>query len=952
MYARVLRCGILMLFLLLLLVPQIRISAQEPTPNPDAEDPILHLIDQMPTSMKVGQLVLVSFPGTDVQATSEIAVLLRDLGVGGVLLRPQNGNFGSTKITPTDFVSLTNRLQAYAFDASQQFSIDSPAPYIPLFVSVESSVESASVMTFVEGASSLPTLLALGATWDRAYAEAAGGVLGRELATIGVNLLLGPELDVLYTPRPGDAADLGTDSFGSDPFWVGELGQAYIMGLRQGSAGRLLVAPRHMPGLGSADRVLEEEVPTVQKTLDQLKQIDLAPFFAVAKTAPGDSAMTADAFLVTHIRYRGLQGNIRTTTRPISLDAQRLQSVTGLDELVPWREGGGVLIADNLGLRSIRRFYDPHGLTLNTRLITQDALNAGNDLLVLDKFDVDGTWISHFENIRDTLDYLTSLYDTDATFKSLVDASVYRILSMKARLYPEFALDAVQLDIATVNDVLAEPSDVSTQVALQALTRIAPLSEDLLPVPPQRDEPVVIFTQAGYLHLGEAPVMTPTVEPFTLLSETALRRALVQFYGPEGTSVIQPDLIQAFTFDDLMTVLRPTVAASMLTDTVSIAPSVRQALAGARWIVFATTGLNAHDSASTALKLFLAEQIVPSDVRIAVFSFGSPYELDSTEISKLDLYYALYSPGQAFVEVAARALFYGVGAQGASPVDIPALDYYIPFKTMPDSGQLITLELVDTAGEPLTSTEDILLGDVIDLRTGEIVDQNGHSVPDGTPVEFVFSYPQDATERTVSVEAKAGIAQTQVTLDRVGLLVISAHSEPALSSVRLELTMREEGVEEIVPVAPTPTLTPPPTPTLTPTATPTPTPTMTPQPQPVHRLPDPLLLPVVRREYLLGWGLGASLLMFILGFVWSREQGMEVVTAMRVALWGVIGALFSYVGVMLADDWWAPGWQYNLIGREYIVGGLGVFVGFIMLVVSLFVVRRANSNLTRTSIEV
>ena len=943
MCARVLQRGILVLLLLLLLVSPI--SAQETTPDPAGEDPILQIMDQMPPQLKVGQLVLVSFPSTNVQPISEIATLIREFGVGGVLLRPQNGNFGSTQLAPADFVSMTNRLQSYALDAVLQFSDDELAPpYIPLFVSVEANAEGVPVTAFVEHTSPLPTSLALGATWERSFAETTGTVLGQELAAIGVNLLLGPDLDVLYTPRPGDAADLGTNSLGGDPFWVGELGQAYITGLRRGSADRLLIAPRHMPGLGSADRVLEEEVPTVQKNLEQLKQIDLAPFFAVATTLPGESEMTADAFLVTHIRYRGFQGNIRTTTRPISLDAQRLQSVTDLEEISPWRAGGGVLIADNLALRSIRRFYDPHGLTLNTRLITQDALNAGNDLIILDKFDVNGTWDTHFENIRDTLDYWVSLYDSDATFKTLVDTSVYRTLSMKARIYPNFDLEAVQLDTADLDTVseaaLTEISDVSTQVALQALTRISPLSEDLLPASPQTNEPIVIFTQEHYLQLNA------DMDPFPLLPVYALQRALVQFYGPEGTGVVQPNLIQAFTFDDLMAVLRPAsatvnAASTTMTHTVSITATVVQALAEARWIVFATTGLNALDSSSQALKTFLAEQIVSPDARIVVFSFGPPYELDSTEISKLDLYYALYSPGQAFVEVAARALFHEVGAPGASPVDIPALDYYLPLQTMPDPGQLITLNLVNASGEPLTSTDGIMLGDVVNLRTGRIVDQNGHPVPDRTPVEFVLSYPQDGTERTLLVETQAGIAETQVILDRVGLLVISVRSEPALLSVRLELTMREEGVEDVVPVEPT--LTPTSTPTLTPTptltSTPTPTPTFTPQPEQAHRLPDPLQLPVLRRGHLLGWGIGAVLLTFGVGLSWSRGRGMGVVVAIRIAVWGIIGTLLGYISIMLIGYGWLPGWQYNLIGREYIVGGVSAFVGLGGLVLNMLRLR-------------
>ncbi len=954
MCARVLLRGVLALLLLAFIVPSV--SAQEPTPDPAMPDPVLEIMEQMPPEMKVGQLVLVSFPGVDVGENTEIATLIRDYGVGGVLLSPQNGNFDHAGILPSTSISITNRLQSYAWESSILFSLpvtggieSAYAPsYIPLFVTIEANMRGVPVSRFVSHTVSLAKPMALGATWDRTLAEATGSVLGKDLATTGINLFLGPDLDVLYTPRPGDPSDLGTNSFGGDPFWVGELGKAYIRGLKQGSQGKLLVAPRHLPGLGSADRILEEELPTVQQPLEQLKQIELAPFFAVARDVPG-TENAADAFLVTHIRYRGFQGNIRSTTRPISLDAQALQLVTELEEVAPWRQAGGVLIADNLGLQSIHRSYDPRGLTFNARRVTQDALEAGNDLLILDHFSADENWAAHFTNITDTLEYLASRYKTDTTFQTIVDSAVYRLISMKLRIYPNFSLDAVQLDSeVALEGPSTEQQDVNAQVARQALTLIFPLSEDLLPPPPQKDEPIVIFSQQHYISPGEG------MATFPLLRSQAIDDALMQFYGPDGTGVVRFDSVQSFTFEDLLSALAtenvsveevpfpsagetPTVVTGTVTPVPAlegpdpVSSAVLEALEESRWVVFATTGLNPKDPLGQALKTFLSKPVGSLDARIVVFAFGPPYELDSTEISKLDAYYALYSPGQAFVEASARALFRDLAIPGASPVDIPAINYYIPLQTMPDPAQLISLSLVDAAGDPLTSTENILIGDVINLRTGEIVDQNGHPVPDGTPVEFVLAYPQEGFDRRVVAETQEGVAITSVTLDRVGLLMITVQSEPALSSVRLELTTREEGGIAVETIEPTSTPTPTPSPTLTPTppvATPTPTPVV---PPPDRQLPDPIYLPLPRRSYLLGWGGAAALLVWIVGFVWARERGLGIVMAIRLAFWGMIGGLCGYVGVMAVGQWWIQSWHYTVVGREYIVGGITLLFGFITI---------------------
>ena len=81
---------------------------------------------------------------------------------------------------------------------------------------------------------------------------------------------------------------------------------------------------------------------TISKAMDDLRLIDLAPFAAVADAAPG-SMEIADGFLVSHIRYQGLQGNIRASTKPVSLDPQALsQQLMALPEFVNWRAGGGI----------------------------------------------------------------------------------------------------------------------------------------------------------------------------------------------------------------------------------------------------------------------------------------------------------------------------------------------------------------------------------------------------------------------------------------------------------------------------------------------------------------------------------------------------------------------------------------------------------------------------------
>lgn len=912
------------------------LSAQEPE-----MDPVRELLLRMSSRMRVGQLVLVSFPGAEVNETSPIVDLIREYSIGGVIFTRANGNFSEYKISPSEILSSTTYLQNVALSSSQTFTdftmLDSSelytVPFIPLLLVTRPGPYGTLPTKFITGTSNLPTPLALGASWDPNLAELTGEILGRELSALGFNMYLGPDLDVLYTPNPGNPADLGTQIFGADPFWVGEMGQSYIAGLHTGGQDALVVAPRHLPGLGSADRSLDDEVPTVQKPLELLKQIELAPFFTAAEDIPGVK-QTADAFLVTHIKYRGFQGNIRQTTRPISLDAHALQSVYTLPEMSVWREAGGVLVADNLGLPAIHLSYDPRGLSFNGRRVAQDALIAGNDLLILDKFTSNENWDTHFDNVRDTLDYLVTRYEGDPAFKAVVDAAVYRVLKMKLRLNLKYNSDNPGELSASPDQlsVLGASGEINASVAVASLTRVSPITDDLLPSPPQVSNKILIFTQELYAQ------ESPDLDAIPLLQENEVAAAILRLYGADGTGVVRFTDIDSFSFDDLRQALdqldglivRPPVPEGE-EPVASIGDIVLASIQNADWIIFASTGLTEAPE-SVVLKRFLASQANLVNARLVVFAFGPPYELDSTEVSKLDLYYATYSTGAAFVDAAARALFSDLVAPGDSPVDIPAINYYLPSQTMPDSTQVISLYLVNEAGEELTPTTraNIHIGDILNLRTGVIVDRNAHVVPDNTPVQFSLAYPQEGIDQTVIAESHQGIAQTSVTLDRVGQLHITVKSEPAVSSLRLELTIRDDGVT-ITEVEPSPTPTSTPEPTSTPSPTPTPTPILVMSSE--HLLPEKISLPQVNRLTMLLWGLGGVIGIGLIAFLWYRERSVSPADAVRLVLWGVIGGIIVYIAGLIGVRWVWPAVHFMLVDREYIFGAVsasgGIFVLFL-----------------------
>ena len=889
--------------------------------QPRQDDPAARLLERMPPAARVGQLFIVTFPGTDTGELSTIASLISEERIGGVLLRPENGNIVNEGNTPAQVAALTNSLQQLAVQASQTpipLTGESGtgatfAPLVPLFIAVEQSGDGSPETAIVSGTTPLPSPMAIGASWNPDHAEAVGAIVGDELSALGLNMLLGPSLDVLNTPRPGSAADLGVQSFGGDPYWVGQMGAAYVRGVHEGSDGRVSVIGSHFPGLGTADRPLSEEVSTVQKSLEQLKQIELAPFFAVA--AAEDPLARSDGFLVSHIRYRGFQGNIRFTTKPVSFDPQALQQLMALPELAPWREEGGLTVADELGVRAVRRFYDPTETEFNSIRIAHDAFLAGNDLLILSHFALDDNWDTQADNIRSTIAFFREKYDTDATFQAWVDESVLRILRLKYELYGTFTSNSILVDEESATDQIGTSLEGVVPVARDAITLLSPPSPDLRPPPPAAEDWVVIFTDDRLISPCADCSPVPTI-PSTLIEET-----MVNLYGPQATDQVDPARVSSFTFGQLIEYMDtpPPIPVEPEGEATPIPPQpVAVAIERADWVVFAMLNISEQAPSSNAVRRFLAEQgDLLRTKQSVVFAFGAPYYLDTTEIAKLSMYYGLYSHIDPFVETAVRALFDEFAPTGAAPVSIAGINYDLIAQTQPDPTQIIELYVGEETAEGTPQPAPVLsLGDAIRLRTSVVVDRNGHRVPDGTPVEFIFTYAQEGLELTIQKTTQDGIATTgeaEVILDRPGHLQISVRAEPAPRAVRLELDIPEGSPATIISVTPSPEPSPPPSPL--PTVAPTPEVTPAPEAESEDgRVPG--RLPGLVDWLDLGQTILAAAATAAAGYVsiWLLRHSLP--SALRSALCTLAGGLIGYIGLALGmpgSGWligsvadWAP----------------------------------------------
>lgn len=750
------------------------------------------LLEELSPEERVGQLFLVTFTGQDTGPNTPIFDLTVNHHISGVILKKDNDNIQNNDTVLEESWTLTNNLQWNEYSATQDAQPDSgnssanvPA-YIPLFIGLSQEGDNSEYSQLVEGLSPIPSQLSVGATWDPSLAEDLGYQVGRELSILGINLIFGPSLDVSSDPKPGQPSDLGVRSFGGDPYWVGQMGQAYIRGVHEGSENQIKVAGKYFPGLGSSDRLPEKEIATVRKSLEQLKQIDLAPFFDVTGNAPS-AASTTDLLLTSHIRYQGLQGNIRSTTRPISLDPQAFQLLMGLDPFQRWRQNGGVFISDNLGSQALHQIYDPSGETFNIRRVALDAFIAGNDILYLGDFP-ESESDNRVSAIQDTLDFFAKKYLEDQTFADRVDESVLRILTLKYSIYPEFNITHV-LGAHSLLSEIGGNREAANAIARQSATLISPnLSElnSVLPNPPQKSENILIFTDTfPTKKCGGCPEEA-------LLKHNALEKAILRLYGPSSSQQVLSSNIISYPYQELISLLDNNPDMEFLSKSFNRAD----------WIIFAALDTSTDRPTSLALHRLLAErQDLIRGKKVVVFAYNAPYYLDATNISKITAFYGMYSKLDPFIDFSARLLFKEIPSpNGDLPVSVPGVGYDLISATSPDPSQTFQIHLGNRPQSAATATNDqpevtptapvYEMGDLLEFHTEIIRDHNGNPVPDGTPVQFIIT-SQGETSYLPEVETKDGMASTTYLIEQANDFSIQAVSSPARSE-QISLNVKED----------------------------------------------------------------------------------------------------------------------------------------------------------------
>ena len=299
-----------------------------------------------PARLRIADLLLVGFSGTEVAGNEEIRRLVCDVKVGGVLLFERHAASGQPRnmVSPAQVTALTQDLQTLAARCAGR----------PLFIAADA--EGGRVMRLSTRLGYPPTLTAqeLGERNDPALTQAEARRMGGMLREAGINWNLAPVVDVAVNPSNPAVVALGR-TYSADPGRVTTHARAFVLGMHEAG---VLTALKHFPGHGSSRRDSHLGFTDVSDTA--VLRTELAPFRALIAAGLADSVMTA------HVFNRGLD----------PWDPATLSRFTVRRVLRGWLHYEGVSVSDDLLMGAIAQHY---GLEDAAVL----ALGAGVDVLLI-----------------------------------------------------------------------------------------------------------------------------------------------------------------------------------------------------------------------------------------------------------------------------------------------------------------------------------------------------------------------------------------------------------------------------------------------------------------------------------------------------------------------------------------------------------------------------------------
>ena len=291
---------------------------------------------------EIGQMIMIGFQGTKAPKGSDIDKIIKNVGIGGVVL------FDHDVYTNSFHRNIVNYTQTQQLIAGLQKD-----SVIPLFIAVDA--EGGKVNRLKPKYGFLPIVSAEEMGQDKTLqtVNRESEKLAEELKSLGFNMNLAPVVDVNINPQNPVIGALGR-SFSADPSEVTKQAKVFIQNHLKN---HIITVEKHFPGHGSS-------------TMDShLGLVDVTEIYQAKELIPYqklNSEGLLRAVMVGHIMNKKVDKQY-----PASLSKAFLQNI--LRKQIGFK---GVIISDDMQMAAIRKHYSLE------KAVTQ-AINAGVDIITV-----------------------------------------------------------------------------------------------------------------------------------------------------------------------------------------------------------------------------------------------------------------------------------------------------------------------------------------------------------------------------------------------------------------------------------------------------------------------------------------------------------------------------------------------------------------------------------------
>lgn len=360
------------------------IPKQENTVEPDAsqeevnpkEEWIEDILDNLSLEEKIGQMLIVSDYNTSM--TDELLTNFNEVKPGGFILFGENiKSYEQTTNLIKDIKNTSN---------------------IPLFISIDQEGGRVQRIKKLPDAtvSIIPPMYNLGLTNDTNLAYEVGKVIGEELRVFDINMDFAPVLDIYSNPKN---TVIGNRSFGTTAEIVSNMGISLAKGLENTG---IIPVYKHFPGHGDTLEDSHATLPIINKTKEELMDMELKPFIEAIKN-------DAKIIMVSHLAIPKITNDNTPASLSKVIVTDLLKEELGFD---------GIVITDALNMKALTNEYIEEEIYMN-------AINAGVDILLMPDFDIE------------TIDIIKNAILNQEISEERINESVKKILNLKYDLLEE-----------------------------------------------------------------------------------------------------------------------------------------------------------------------------------------------------------------------------------------------------------------------------------------------------------------------------------------------------------------------------------------------------------------------------------------------------------------------------------------------------------------------------------